>query len=260
MMLRAESLSCGYAKRPVVSDVGLHLQPGELVSLIGPNGVGKSTLLRTLTGYLPALAGRVMLDGRSIHAMSAAERGRVIAYVPQSEPPVFDFTVREVVQMGRTPHGDEDRAGHIVDAALHALDLVALRNRPVTQLSGGELQRTLIARALAQDTPLMLLDEPTAHLDLGHQARAMSLLRSLCERSDRPVGVLCVLQDLNLASEFSDRVALLTPSGRPIIGSPEEVLSEHRLRDLYGPAVTLLERPGARPLVALSRRSAGVGV
>ncbi|MEP0765473.1 MAG: ABC transporter ATP-binding protein [Fimbriimonadia bacterium] len=258
-MLRAESLACGYAKRQVVADVGLELRPGELLSLIGPNGVGKSTLLRTLTGYLPALSGRVMLDGRSIHAMSAAERGRLIAYVPQSEPPVFDFTVREVVRMGRTPHGDEEHAGPIVDAALDALDLIALRDRPVTQLSGGELQRTLIARALAQDTPLMLLDEPTAHLDLGYQARAMSLLRTLCERSKRPVGVLCVLQDLNLASEFSDRVALLVPSGSLVVGSPEDILSAQRLRDLYGPAVTLLERPGARPVVAISRHATGVG-
>lgn len=258
-MLRADALSCGYAKRPVVTDVSLELKPGELMSLIGPNGVGKSTLLRTLTGYLPALAGRVVLDGHSIHAMSAAERGRLIAYVPQSEPPVFDFTVSEVVRMGRTPHGDEERAGRIVDAALHALELGPIRNRPVTQLSGGELQRTLIARALAQDTPLMLLDEPTAHLDLGHQARAMSLLRNLCERSDRPVGVLCVLQDLNLASEFSDRVALLTPEGSLFIGTPQDILTERRLRELYGPAVMLLERPGERPLVAVSRHAAGMG-
>jgi len=258
-MLRAESLSCGYAQRPVVTDISLELQPGEIVSLLGPNGVGKSTLLRTLTGYLPALAGRVLLNGRSIHSMGATERGRLIAYVPQSEPPVFEFTVREVVRMGRTPHGDEERADAIVDAALDALDLVALRNRPVTQLSGGEMQRTLIARALAQRTPLMLLDEPTSHLDLGHQARTMSLLRSLCERSNCPVGVLCVLQDLNLASEFSDRVVLLVPSGPPVTGPPSDILTRQRLRELYGPAVTLLERPPAPPFVAVSRHTAQVG-
>jgi iron complex transport system ATP-binding protein len=244
MNLSAAKLSCGYPGRVVLSAVDFSLAQGEFVALIGPNGVGKSTLLRTLTGYLPALGGEVILDRRAVRSFSPRERARRVAYVPQTEPPVFDFTVFDAVLMGRTPYGDEKAAGAKVVAALELLDLTTLAERPVTQISGGELQRALLARALVQECPLMLLDEPTAHLDLGRQAQAMNALRRLVHHGSADgAGVLCVLQDLNLAAEFSDRVVLIHTSGRIHAGAPEEILTEEVLRDTYGPSVHVAENP-----------------
>lgn len=247
MNLKATGLACGYGKGPVVQDIELELGRGELVALIGPNGAGKSTLLRTLTGYLKSMRGTITLDGQNIRDIGPEIRAKRLSYVPQAEPPVFDFTVAEVVLMGRTPYGDESSCDHKRDQALEQMGLSLLRDRPVTELSGGEYQRTLLARALVQEALLMLLDEPTAHLDLGHQAGVMSLLRSLVSQG---IGVLCVLQDLNLASDFCDRVLLLGPGQGLISGTPAETLSEKRLRSLYGDAVVVTTNPfSGRPAV-----------
>lgn len=245
MNLVARGLACGYGSRTVLSGLNFTLSPGEFVSLIGPNGVGKSTLLRTLVGFLRPFEGEALLGGTPLSHVPPAERARAIAYVPQAEPQVFDFTVEDVVRMGRTPHGDE--ASYSVESALSKVDLLALRDRPVTAISGGELQRTLMARAFAQDTPLLLLDEPTAHLDIGHQSAVMGLLRVMVRQGK---GALCVLQDLNLASEFSDRVLLAHPDGSLVAGAPTDVLREDRLKQLYGDTIELTTRPGSgRPAV-----------
>jgi len=236
--------------------VDLEVAAGELASLIGPNGVGKSTLLRSLTGYLTPLAGKVTLDGVDLSRLRPIDRALKIAYVPQSEPPVFDFSVFDVVLMGRTPHGDEATAEPKIERALATLGLTPLRDRPVTRISGGELQRTLIARALVQEAPFMLLDEPTAHLDLGHQAITMGLLRRLVEGGnglDR-AGVLCVLQDLNLAAEFSDRVVLVHPSGKLLSGTPGDVLTQPILTEIYGDRVQVTQNPETgRPALFVHR-------
>ncbi len=248
-MLVAEDLTCGYGARAVLSNATFSLPGGELVALVGPNGIGKSTLLKTLTGYLSPLSGNVTLDDADIAKMPPGERAKRIAYVPQSEPPVFDFLVKDVVAMGRTPHGDEAASGEKIETAMAAMELLDLRDRPITQISGGELQRTLIARALVQETPHLLLDEPTSHLDLGHQASVMSRLRDLVGAGK---SALCVTQDLNLAAEFADRVIFVSRDGFAV-GSPSKILTEDRLRHEYGTSVSVSQSLTGRPSVRVER-------
>lgn len=235
--LHARSLACAAGRRPVLRDVDLQVRPGEVLGVVGPNGSGKSTLLRVLAGVRRPLAGRVHLDGRDLHGLPARQRARRIALVGQEEELPADLRVGELVALGRLPHrppwagGDEaERAA--VHAALTAVDLDGVADRPVERLSGGERRRALLARGLAQDAGLLMLDEPTNHLDVRHQLALLDLLRGLVRDTGRTVVV--TLHDLPLAARACDRVVVLHEGRAAAAGPPHEVLTRERVRAVFG--------------------------
>jgi iron complex transport system ATP-binding protein len=231
-----EGVVAGYRGTPVLREVSLSWAAGERGALIGPNGAGKSTLLRVITGRLPASSGRVRLFGRPVGEIPAAERASLAAVVPQSFPAVLPFTIEELVLMGRTSSlsrwarpAAEERAA--VEEALDQTDLQPIRRRRIGELSGGERQRAALAMALARKPRLLLLDEPTAHLDIHH---GLEILERV-ERLNRQTGltVLITNHDLGLAAEFSDRLILLQNGRVAADGPPTAVLREDLLRDVY---------------------------
>jgi iron complex transport system ATP-binding protein len=261
-VLEARGLRVGYDGRAVIRGADLVLQRGEFAGLIGPNGAGKTTLLRTLAGRMRPDVGQVLLEGRPIAQRARREVARLLAVVPQLSTPPFEFTVREIVAMGRTPHlgrlqGEQDRDRAAINRALDLTDTAVLADRPVTELSGGEFQRVVIARALAQEAPVMFLDEPVAHLDIGHQAAIFDLLVRLNREEGR--SILCVSHDLNLAAQYCDRLIVLADGRTVAEGVPEDVLTEERIADLYGARVHVDIGPHGRPRVTLLGGRAGVG-
>ena len=251
-MLKIESLSVDYGSRRVLHDVTLSVQSGEILALIGPNGAGKSTLIRAASGVIP-FSGHVRANGDTFHALTPIQRARYMAVVPQaiSLPPAF--TVWETVLMGRTPHlgflGQTSRADEeLARRALERVHADELSERRVGELSGGERQRILLARALCQSTPILLLDEPTAHLDLQYQVSLLELVRKLV-REDH-LAVLIALHDLNLAARYADRVTLMVAGRITALGSPREVLTPELISHAYGLPVQVVEHPFAGgPLV-----------
>lgn len=254
VMLEARGLVCGYDGRRVLEGVDLALQQGEFAGLIGPNGSGKTTLLRALTGRLPAERGEVLLDAVPIASLPRRMVAQRVAVVPQMSSPPFEFTVREIVAMGRTPHLGRLQAERAEDrdAVAHALELTdttALADRPVTELSGGEYQRVVIARALAQQAAIMLLDEPVSHLDIGHQAEILDLLTRLNRDEERTI--LYVSHDLNLAARYCNRLIALDAGRIVAQGAPEEIITEELITDLYHCRVLVDTGPSGRPRVTL---------
>lgn len=245
-MLHATQLAVGYPGHAVGSGFELRLQPGQVLALLGPNGGGKTTLLKTLLGLLRPLGGQVELDGRPLHALSAAARARRLAYVPQSHVGAFAFSVADLVLMGRTAHGSlfaapsaHDHA--VAQAAIERLGIAHLAARPATMVSGGERQLALIARALAQEAQLMVLDEPTAALDFGNQGKVMREIRRL---ADEGLGVLFTTHDPNHATRFADQ-ALLIRQGRTLASGPvAEVVTQAQLERLYDAPVEALGATG----------------
>jgi iron complex transport system ATP-binding protein len=236
-----------------VAGVSLEVAAGEVVGVIGPNAAGKSTLARVCCGLLAPTAGEVRLRGDALARLPRRERARRVAFLPQNQPPDLAFTAREVALMGRAPHlglwalegpGDLERA----TSALREADAIDLAERPVAQLSGGERQRVFLARAFAQDAALLVLDEPTAGLDLAHQVLLVNVLR---QRARSGGGALLVLHDLALAGAACDRLLLLL-AGRVVAqGAPADVLRPDVLTPAYGTDVDVLADPATgQPLVA----------
>ena len=252
-MLSLEDITLRYEARTVLRDISLDVQAGEVLALIGPNGVGKSTLIRACSGNLKPIKGRITIDGRDLRQLPIEQRARSIAVVPQAVRLPETFSVFETVLMGRTPYlgwlgreSDKDRAA--VWAALDRTSTRDLADRPIGELSGGEQQRVLIARALAQSAHTLLLDEPTAHLDLKHQAGVLSLVCDLAHTEN--YAVLIALHDLNLAAQYADRVALMSNGTVAATGTPEDVLTEVNLSPAYGLRITVYEHPAhGAPLV-----------
>ncbi|MFH1909282.1 MAG: heme ABC transporter ATP-binding protein [Chloroflexota bacterium] len=252
-MLKIEGLSVSYGTRRVLHDVSLEVCSGEVLALIGPNGAGKSTLVRAVSGVIPLLGGKIRTNGDDLAAIPPMQRARYLAVVPQavSLPPAF--TVWETVLMGRTPYlnflgqasaSDEERVQHALERVA-ALDLA---ERRVGELSGGEQQRVLLARALAQSTPILLLDEPTAHLDLQYQVNLMETVRQLAHCDG--LAVLIALHDLNLAARYADRVALLVGGEIKAVGTPRQVLTPDLISAAYHLPVAVISHPFAdAPLV-----------
>jgi iron complex transport system ATP-binding protein len=230
----------------VLHDATLNVESGEVVALVGPNGAGKSTLLRAVSGVVPIQGGDVRINGSRLSMLSTMERARYLAVVPQARSLPPAFTVDETVMLGRTPHlgwlgrtGPRDRER--VQYALEHTQMLPLAERYVGELSGGEQQRVLLARALAQDTPVLLLDEPTTHLDLQHRESLIRLIRELAAK--KRLAVLMVLHDLNLAGLYADRVALLVAGQMQAVGSPTEVLTEAQLSRVYQMPVRVIPHP-----------------
>lgn len=249
-MLNVSHIKTGYGPRVVLDDVSLTLEPGQLVALIGPNGAGKSTLIRAVSGLLPLAQGCIEVDGQDVHTLNENQRARKIAIVPQARnlPPAF--TAREVVAMGRTPYlnwlgvlSDSDNV--IIDEAMRQTDTLEFNNRLVSELSGGEQQRLLLARALVQQTPYLLLDEPTSHLDLQFQISLMERVHRLAHPDGQgtPRAVLAAVHDLNLALEFADQAALLVKGQVLLFGDPAEVLQPDVLSQVYNVPLALLRDP-----------------
>ena len=242
MTLAGSGLAIGYRDREVGRGLDVKLQQGEVLALLGPNGSGKTTLLKTLLGILTPLAGEPTIDGTPIGRLSAAERARRIAYVPQSHTPSFAFTVETIVLMGRTAHGNlfsapsgADRA--VAARALERFGIAALSTRPYTMISGGERQLVLLARALAQEPRFIVLDEPTASLDFGNQGKVLREMRALAASGH---GVLFTTHDPNPALRAADRAFLMRSGARLAEGKVREVLTRGRLEELYGTPVEAL--------------------
>lgn len=252
-VLEVAGVIAGYGRRQVLHGVSLAVQAGEVVGVIGPNGSGKSTLIRAITRVLPLTGGAVRLGGRDIRGLGAAQLARFAAVVPQSGAVPGEFTGLELALVGRTPHlrllqseGPADFA--IARRALAQCHVAHLAERPVAGTSGGERQRLLLARALAQEPRLLLLDEPTAHLDITHQVAVFELVQARC-RADG-LAVLAVVHDLTLAAQFCDRLVLLVDGGVAAAGAPKEVLREEVLSAAYGGRVSVIAHPGTgRPVV-----------
>ncbi len=259
-MLRIANLSVSYGTRHVLTGVSLEVNSGELLALIGPNGAGKSTLVRAASGVIPVDAGRVHCSdpyhpqqSLDLLVVPPIQRARCLAVVPQtaSLPPAF--TVWETILMGRTPHLNflgqlSGRDEEICRQALQKVDALSLADRRVGELSGGEQQRVLLARALAQSTPVLLLDEPTSNLDLHYQVSFLETVRTLACRDN--LAVLVALHDLNLAAQYADRVALLVEGRLMASGTPAQVLTPQWLSQAYHLPVQVIPHPFAEvPLV-----------
>lgn len=252
-ILIAEGLRFAYPNgAEVLAGLDLRAGEGELLCLLGPNGGGKTTLLRCLLGLLRPSAGRVCIDGRERSRMGTEALARIVSYVAQDARPAFPYTVRQIVMMGRTPHmgrlglpGALDR--RVVDAAMEMTGATAFADRDFDSLSGGERQTVMIARALAQQGRLMLLDEPTSSLDVRHQLDIYRLMAKLAHEWD--MAVVCVSHDLNLAGRFADRLALLSAGVVAAEGPPAEVINAGVLRDIYGVDVRLVDVGLPAPMV-----------
>ena len=237
--------------RAVLEGVDLRVAAGEVVGVLGRNGVGKTTLLRVASGVLAPDAGRVLLDGRALDSMARRERARHVAVVPQDTQVPFPFSVAELVLMGRTPHlgflGFESAHDlEIARAALARMGIAALADRSVLTLSGGERQLAVVARALAQEPSLLLLDEPTAFLDLRHRLEVLTVVRELAAAG---AGALVVSHDLGVAARFCDRLVLLGGGRILANGPPREVLAPDALRTAFGIEAEVLSGSDGIPVV-----------
>ena len=216
----------------------MNLQEGAFTGLIGPNGSGKTTLIKILCGMLSPEVGSVELHGKLLNTYSAIDRAHHIAYVSQTWRPAFEFTVEQTVLIGRIPwqhsyggfESDEDVLA--ANEAIKLMNLEQFRHRPVTQLSGGELQRVMIATALAQNTEILLLDEPTTHLDVSHQQQVLEILHDV--KQERNLTLLVSIHDLNLASMYSDNIAVLSNGTMIAHGEPQTILTETMFREIFG--------------------------
>lgn len=255
----AEGVAYGYPltggrRREVLHDLSLTMRSGELAALVGPNGSGKTTLIRVLTGQLPPQAGSVAYRGRRLAAWGRDELARRIAVLPQQLELPAGFRVAELVEMGRAPHArrlfastaEDERA---VARALRDADAEELVDRHADELSGGERQRVLVAMALAQEPELLLLDEPTVHLDLAHQAALLTVIRRL--REQRGLAVLAVLHDLNLAADFAPRTVVLDGGAVVADGPPDEVVTPDLVSRVFGVAVDEARTDDGRRHLAL---------
>lgn len=240
------------SERWVLRDVTLEVVPGEILGIVGPNGSGKTSLLKLLAKLAAPQEGQIGLFGQALGDLSHEQVAQIVAVVPQESPQMFPFTVAETVLMGRFPHrrrsgwslgfGWEDHDDcRAALQSMRTMDVAHLAARAVTEVSGGERQRTMIARALAQHPRVLLLDEPTAFLDLQHQLGICSTLRRLCDEDG--LTVVIVSHDLNLASQYCDRVAMLRAGQLCTVGAPAEVMSAEVLRDVYGCEVLIDAHP-----------------
>ncbi len=245
-MLSVGSLAFGFPGRTVGHDVTFDLEAGEVMCVLGPNGGGKTTLFRTLLGLLQPHAGSIQLDSASLQDLSRAEIARRIGYVPQGHSGYFAFTVREFVLMGRTAHlgifsspGKKDHA--VADRALESLGIANLAEKPITEISGGERQLALVARALAQQPKLLVLDEPTASLDFGNQVRVLQRIAALASSG---IAILFSSHDPDHAFLCARR-ALLLAEGRVLeIGAPRDVIRADTLERMYRVSVQVMPLPG----------------
>jgi iron complex transport system ATP-binding protein len=245
-VLRLDNVSLGYDKQTVLRNVNLEARPAEMLGIIGPNGAGKSTLIRGITRLIQPTSGKIFLNGSEISDIPRQKLARLVAVVPQNPMLPEPFTALEVVLMGRTPHlgllryeGEKDLA--IVRNVMEATQTIAFAERRIGELSGGERQRLTIARALAQEPKIILMDEPTANLDINYQIETLNLARELCQKQE--LVVVLTLHDLNLASQYCDRLVVLGKGTVHCQGTPQAVINTQTIRDVYGAEVYVYPHP-----------------
>lgn len=239
-MLEVKDAVCGYRRgnreKIVLNGLSMTVGRGEVLCILGKNGVGKTTLFRSILGGIPLLGGQVLIDGKDIAAMSARERAGKIGYVPQSHTPPFAFSVRQIVVMGRTSHmgvfaspSAEDY--RMADEALDLMGMLPAREVPYTEISGGERQLVLIARAIAQGSEYLIMDEPTSNLDFGNRVRVLDKVRDL---ADSGKGIMMTTHDPEHAFSTADRVTVIRNREEHLTGTTEEILTIPRMNDIYG--------------------------
>ncbi len=256
-VIHIQDLFFSYEENPVLQQLDFSIQEGDLLALVGPNGSGKTTLLKILLGILSPKAGRVLLDNKPLQSYAPKERAKHIAYVSQQPALNFPLTAFELVALGRYPHSGRFKAAKpdaaAVNEALKLTETIHLRERKFSTLSGGEKQKVLISRALAQSARILLLDEPTLHLDLYHQIQILKILKELCV--ERSAIVVAVLHELNLVSLYADKVAMLRRGIIHAFGPVREVLNETNIKEVFGVAMAAREESesGARYFIPRDR-------
>jgi iron complex transport system ATP-binding protein len=254
-------VSFDYAGRPVLTGISLNILAGERVAILGPNGVGKSTLLKVMSGTLRPKAGTVLLNGRDLRSISRQEMARKIGVVPQEMAIPFAFTAREIVELGRTPHvgmlqGFRTNDRRAVEQAMELTDTSSLAGRVINELSGGERQRVIIAMALAQEPEILLFDEPTHLLDITRQAEILNLVSAL--NHQRGLTIVAAIHDLNLASRYFHRLVVLHQGTVLAEGSPQSVLQREVIEKAYsGPVEIVQTEDGQLPIVLPACRPGG---
>ena len=246
-MLEFKNLSCGYGPKVILRDLSLKIQENEFVGIIGPNGSGKTTLLKAISNLIKAQKGKVSLYDKNISAFNINELSKIIALVSQINENTFDMSVDEFVLLGRMPFRknwqffEDELDERIAFYAMELTETLSFGERQLSSLSSGEKQLVLIDRALAQEPKVLLLDEPTAHLDIAHQLRVLDLLRKLnCEKK---LSIVIVLHDLNLAAQYCQKILLLNDGKLHKFGPPEEVLTYQIIEEVYKSTVVVEENP-----------------
>ena len=250
MKLEIRGVSFDYNSRPVLKDVKIEVKEGEMVSLLGPNGSGKTTLLRCIDGMLKPKRGGISIDGKDVREMKKNDLAKLLGYVPQRAVNVLPCSVFDAVMIGRRPYvgwgsGKKDR--EVVFEILKLMGLEDMTLRSFDGISGGEMQKVLIAKALAQEPEILLLDEPTSNLDLRHQLDVLKIIGEIVK--EEKVSALMAMHDLNLASRFSDRIVLLKEGKVYDVGDPKSVITPESIRSVYGVEAIVEENDGGRPHV-----------
>lgn len=254
--LEMQNVSLGYNHQPVLKDITLKASPGKMVGLIGPNGSGKSTIIKALSRIIHPCSGRILLNGKDISRIPRRELALLVGVVPQMPLLPSTFTALEIVLMGRNPHlglfqSEGQRDWTIAWRAMGQTATQPLANRRVNELSGGEIQCLLIARVLVQETKVILLDEPTANLDIGRQVEILDLIKNLCVGNN--LTVLAALHDLNLAAQYCDRLFLINEECIHAEGTPVEVITDRNIKEVYGAENCVYTHPvNGLPTVLLS--------
>ncbi len=252
--LAAQDLRVGYTERPVISDLSIEIVKGQITALVGPNGSGKSTLLKTLARLLKPTGGAVLLDGKALHTLSTAQIAQQMAILPQGPNAPHGLTVRELVEQGRYPHVGalrmlKQQDHQAIQQALELTHMIDFAHRPLANLSGGERQRAWIALTLAQDTPILLLDEPTTFLDIGHQLEILELVHHL--NLEHKMTLVLVLHDLNQAAHYAHRMVVLNRGRIVADGAPNTVLTPELLATVFGVRVNIITDPASGTPICL---------
>lgn len=244
--IQVNQLSFSYNGHNILEDLILHIDKNQFYSVIGPNGTGKSTLLKLITNILTARNNEVFIDEHDVTRTSAKWLAKKIAFVPQNTYIDFDFTVEEVVAMGRTPYlkrfqNESDLDKRFIKEALHLTDTYHLRHKKINAISGGERQRVVIAKAIAQQTEILLLDEPVSHLDIHHQVKILNVIKRL--QKEKQMTIIAVLHDLNLAASYSDYMFLLHQGNIYVSGTPDQVITVNHIKEVYDMEVVMMKNP-----------------
>lgn len=256
MRVETLNLSCGYDAKFVLKDINFKIEKNELIGVIGPNASGKTTLIRAMTKILKLQEGNVFFDGIDINKLGFRELAKKVAVVSQSYAPDFDMPVEDFVLLGRIPYRrafqflETETDLKIAHQSMQLTDTLHFKERLLSELSGGERQLVFIARALAQEPELLLLDEPTSHLDIAHQVKILGLIRKLNRQNQ--ITVIIILHDLNLAGEYCDRLMLMNTGCIYKLGSPQEVLTYQNIEEVYKTVVVVEKNPiSSKPYILL---------
>lgn len=261
VLLEVDNLVCGYDKREVLREVSFQVESGDLLGIVGPNSAGKTTLFRTIIRVIRPWRGKILYRGKALEKISQMELAKEVAVLPQVIEIPFPFTVSEFVAMGRFPHlrRFERLKGHdleAIDRAMELADILHLQERRINELSGGERQRAVLAQGFAQEPRLLLLDEPTSHLDIGHQVEILDMIRKL--NREWGLTVIMVLHDLNIASEYCDRLILFKEGKIFKTGLPRDVLTYRNIEEVYKTVVLVDENPiSSKPHIFLVSKEEG---